>query len=204
MAVPEVFPGVNSEGCFFHMSKRLDLKVKQLGLMRRYTEDLVFRVRVKKLAALAFVPVGDIIPAYEALASTFLNDELQLLHYFEATWIGLPVAGRRMAPMFPLQMWNVLGRHQAGSTRTTNSLEAFHHSFNALISCHHPTIWKLLPALQKQQHLTMNTIHRICRGDTFRTSSKEAVRNQRLATIVLNYDSSNIDNTLKGITFNYL
>ena len=28
-----VFPGIGEEGCFFHMAKRLDLHVKQLGLM---------------------------------------------------------------------------------------------------------------------------------------------------------------------------
>ena len=45
-------------------------------------------------------------------------------------------------PEFPLQMWNVLDRDSAGSTRTTNALEAYHHSFNATISCQHPTIWR--------------------------------------------------------------
>ena len=56
-AVAEVFPGVGNDGCFFHLSKRLDYHVKQLGLTRKYTADASFRLRVKKLAALAFVCV---------------------------------------------------------------------------------------------------------------------------------------------------
>ena len=39
LAVPEVFPGVDSEGCFFHLSKRLDVHVKQLGLTRKYNNQ---------------------------------------------------------------------------------------------------------------------------------------------------------------------
>ena len=52
------------------------------------------RFRVKKLSALAFIPVEDLITVYEALADTFEEDELELISYFEATWIG-GVVGRK-------------------------------------------------------------------------------------------------------------
>ena len=133
--------------CFFHLSKRLDYHVKQLGLMVKYTDLVAFRIRVKCLAALAFLPVTDVIPGFESLAIAFLNDELPHLSYFETTWIGQSAGGRRLAHILPHQMWNVLDRTSIGSTRTTNSLEAFHHTFNALVSCQHPTVWKLLLAL---------------------------------------------------------
>ena len=163
-----------------------------------------FGIRLKKLAALAFIPLSDLVPTFERLAETFEDDELPILHYFERTWIGLPVGGRRLPPTFPHQMWNVLGRHFQGATRTTNSLESFHHSFNALIACQHPTIWKLLPSLQKQQNLTLNTLAKIYRGDTYRTSSTEALRNRRIINLIMNYNSENADDTLRGIAYNYL
>ena len=78
--------------------------------------------RVKKLSALAFIPVEDLITVYEALADTFEEDELELISYFEATWIG-GVVGRRQQrtpARFPAAMWNVVGRLFTGSTRTTN------------------------------------------------------------------------------------
>ena len=87
--------------------------------------------------------------------------------YFEPTWIGVTVgrrSGRRTAPIFPLAMWNVHGRHFTGTTRTTNALEAFHHAFNSLLSCKHPTIWVLLKAIHRQQALTDNTLAHIARG----------------------------------------
>ena len=82
-------------------------------------------------AALAFLPLADVIDAFEVLADTFEDDELPLLGYFEPTWIGVTVgrrSGRQTAPIFPLAMWNVHGRHFMGTTRTTNALESFHHA----------------------------------------------------------------------------
>ena len=204
LAMTDIFPGVGNDGCFFHLSKRLDVHVKQLGLMVKYTEDLEFHVRVKKLAALAFIPVADVVPVFESLATTFLNDELALLSYFESTWIGQSVGGRRLPPTFPLHMWNVLDRASTGSSRTTNSLEAFHHGFNSLISCQHATIWKLLPALEKQQNLTENIIQRTLRGDTFRPSTKEATRNARITNLLSNYTRATADSFLRGIAYNYM
>ena len=55
LAVAEVFPGIVSEDCYFHLAKRLAYHVKSLGLMEKYKNDADFRLRVTKLAALAFV-----------------------------------------------------------------------------------------------------------------------------------------------------
>ena len=53
----ELFPDVNIEGCFFHLCKHSDFKVKQLGLTNKYRSDADFKIRIKKLAALAFIPL---------------------------------------------------------------------------------------------------------------------------------------------------
>ena len=74
-----------------HLCKRLDFQVKRFGLMTKYQMNDQFKLRVKMLAALAFVPVSDVISTYESLAVTFLDDELPLLSYFELTWIGQEV-----------------------------------------------------------------------------------------------------------------
>ena len=34
--------------------------------MQKYKDDTNFRIRVKQLAALAFIPVADVIPAFES------------------------------------------------------------------------------------------------------------------------------------------
>ena len=79
--------------------------------MGNYKVDTEFRIIVKKLAALAFIPVAHVIPTFESIATQFLQDELPLLSYFEKTWIGAPVAGNRyLPPDLSIQMWNVLDR----------------------------------------------------------------------------------------------
>ena len=162
-----------------HLSKCLDVHV---GLSTKYKENFDFKFRVRKLAALAFIPVADLITTYEALADTFEDDELQLLVYFESTWIGAVVAGRRgrrSPPLFPHEIWNVVGRHHTGSSCTTNSLEAFHHAFNSLLTCQHPSIWILLKSLQREQALT-NTLACITRGDIKEPSALQRQRNTKI------------------------
>ena len=107
-AMVDELPEIGEEVYFFHLCKKLDFQVKELGLLSKYRVDDPFKLRVKKLAALAFVPVADVVAYFESLATTFLADELPLLAYFEGTWIGQSVGGRRLPPTFSHHMWNVL------------------------------------------------------------------------------------------------
>ena len=51
--------------------------------MTKYQTDPDFKLWVKKLAALAFLPLADVIDAFEVLADTFEDDELPLLGYLD-------------------------------------------------------------------------------------------------------------------------
>ena len=101
LAVVNLFPGVYVEGCFFHLCKRPDFHVKKLWLLARYQDDLEFKLRVKKLAAIVCLPLADVIDAYEVLADTFEfeDDGRLLLAYSSPTWIGAHVGrrGRRIS-----------------------------------------------------------------------------------------------------------
>lgn len=54
----------------------------------KYKEDESFRLNVKKLIALAFVPLDDILTAYDLIVNEFDDDADDFLDYFEKTWIG--------------------------------------------------------------------------------------------------------------------
>ena len=56
--------------------------------MPKYRQDDAFKLQVETLAALAFIRVSDLVATFESLPTSFLNDELRLLAYFENTWIG--------------------------------------------------------------------------------------------------------------------
>ena len=62
--------------------------VQNKELSTKYKDDECFRLNVKKLIALAFVPLGDIIIGYELIVEQFDDDADDLLDYFEKTWIG--------------------------------------------------------------------------------------------------------------------
>ena len=139
MKNPPVLDDVLLLTCLWRVTTSLSGFIVSVGLMPKYRQDDAFKLRVKKLAALAFIPVSDLVATFESLSTSFLNDELRLLAYFENTWIGQPVGGRRLPPLFPHHMWYVRDRSGTGSSRTTNALEAFHHAFNSLLTCQHPT-----------------------------------------------------------------
>ena len=56
----------------------------------KYQEDKCFYLNVKKLLALSFVPVSDVIKAFELIVNDFDDDADDFLGYFEKTWIGEP------------------------------------------------------------------------------------------------------------------
>ena len=75
-----------------------------------------------------------------------------------------------------------------------NILEACHHSFYALMSWQHPSLWTLLKSLRSQQALSQSTINDIHRGSTFTGSSKKRQSNERIEKLTSEYTS--------GITLN--
>ena len=60
-AIDTSFPGTNNKGCFFHFSQAIFRKIQSLGLQNRYKDDENFAHKVRMLAALAFVPLSDVI-----------------------------------------------------------------------------------------------------------------------------------------------
>ena len=71
----------------FHFSQAVRQQDQTNGLSTKYREDEYFRLNVKKLIALAFVPVDDVITAFNLVAEQFDDDTDDLIDYFEKTWI---------------------------------------------------------------------------------------------------------------------
>ena len=169
------------------LCKRLDFQVKELGLVPNYRQDYAYKLRVKKLAALAFIlRLGGNL---RVPLNLFINVELRLLAYFENTWIGQSVGERRLHRSFPHHTWNVRDISGTGSSRTTNDLEAFHHNFNSLLTCQHPIIWKLL---ESQQTLSRSTIFKIDRGTPpdLHYKREDGTRGTRTCCLLYRYSSN--------------
>ena len=103
-AIAQVFPQATVFGCLFHLCKSVFRHVQSANLQEQYLVDDEFRVNIRMIPALAFVPLDDIIPASEALSQHCEGNEEHILDYFEVNYIGELRRGRRRNPLFPHSM----------------------------------------------------------------------------------------------------
>ena len=121
------FPGARLQGCYFHLSQNIFKHVQHAGLQERYSTDLDFALEVRKLAALAFVPPGDVVDYFELLQDSFPVEAEPVIDYFEVNYIGLYQRnGRRKAAQFPIPLWNVHDATLDQEPRTNNNMEGWH------------------------------------------------------------------------------
>lgn len=155
-----VFPTARLQGCFFHFTQAIMRKIAESGLKKRYETDADFALRCRYLAALAFLPVEQVVDAFERLteedAAIFPQELEPVLDYFEDTWIGRYQRGRRnrRAPRFDLQLWNCFDAAMQNMPKTNNAVEGWHHSFEATVNTVHANVYRLFNALKKEQVLT--------------------------------------------------
>ena len=171
-AVRQVFGNnVVVVGCLFHLGQCVYRKVIQLGLSDQYQQDADLRLKCKMLVSLAFIPAVDVIAAFETLAGDIPDDDdlEPLFDYFEDTWIGWPSrrGGARKNPTFPINVWSIHDRVTEGLPRTNNSVEGWHHAFQRTVGLNHPTIYKLVEAMQLEQTHTEDIITQIAQGRLF-------------------------------------
>ena len=84
----------------------------------------------------------------------------ELLAYVDTTYIqgsyrpaqtgDLVFKMRRTPPAFPPSLWNVHGPTLNNNPRTNNLCERWNSKFFHLIGHHHPSIWRLISALQEE------------------------------------------------------
>ena len=105
------------------------------------------RKAYKMVAALPFVPIGDIDMAWRFLKPTLPSDMAHFASYVENTWIGNSASG----PLFDQWSWN---QHEAvldNLSRSSNIAEGWHDGFKTLVGCTNPAMWKFLECLMLEQ-----------------------------------------------------
>ena len=77
-----------------------------------------------------------------------------MLDYFEDTYIRrFRRSTPRGPPLFPIELWNMFNRTPEELPRTNNNIEAWHNSFQANVSSTHPTFWKFLDVLLREERI---------------------------------------------------
>ena len=70
-------------GCLFHFGQCIWRNIQSHGLQNKYQADKSFYLNIKKLIALSFVPISDVIKAFELIVDDFDDDAEPFLDYFE-------------------------------------------------------------------------------------------------------------------------
>lgn len=199
LAFSDCFPRAKISECFFHFCQSVWRHVQQCGLQREYNMNAEFAVHVRMLNALAFVPEGDVVVAYEELVKSNYydaNEEILsgLLAYFELTWVGTTSRSRkrRNQPIFAISMWNYYDTVMSDDIKSNNNIEGWHNSFNGKVKIRHANIGKFLNVIKAEQNLSELLIAQMDTGlhvaATRRTKYQQF--NERLKNIVLSYDAN--------------
>lgn len=200
---PTVFSQIRNKGCYFHFKQaflRFVKSNKDLYQLYRDTDEPNFQVYIQLFATLAFVPLPDVVNAYnELIGSKFIMDNLiafqSLLSYFERTWIGAPHStrgnGYRRPALYSLDRWNHYDSIINDEHKTNNHIEGWNRSFSDGMPGDHPNIWNFINHLKDEQQLmdqAANTSHRA--NPPYRRK-QDVARLKRLKELVENYDPTN-------------
>ena len=66
-ALNQTYPGIPQVGCLFHLPKNVFRCVQGIGLQQNYLTDPLFRGNIRMIHALSFVPVQEVILAFDEL-----------------------------------------------------------------------------------------------------------------------------------------
>ncbi|CAF3834472.1 unnamed protein product [Rotaria sordida] len=206
-SIKELLPNVSHKGCLFHFGQNVWRHVQDNSLSKKYQEDDTFRTNVKKLIALAFLPLNDIINGFDLIAAEFDDDDdtENLLNYFEKTWVGEKKrrgVGRKK-PLFDHKLWNIYDRVIANLPRSNNAVEGWHHAFANRVAISHPTVAKLTEKIRLEQSKFEIDITQLLQGHQPKPK-KACYRkiDERISRLVLGYDQLQIDQYLKNISSN--
>ena len=120
--------------------------------------DPKFGLQLRMIAALAFVPPRTwLIPLmyfvllFEISMMEMLMKCLTISRILTlVAFLGMPP---RRPPLFPIELWNRFHRTADELSRTNNNIEAWRNSFQANVSSTHPTFWKFLDVLLREERI---------------------------------------------------
>ena len=187
-SIKRIYPNVQVYLCYFHFKQCLWRKIQELGWQARYASDHDFALSCRKVAALAFLPVDDVSEGFELLQD---EEELDaLLDYVEPTYIGRRRGrnGRREAPTYRVEDWNVRERTLNGQHRTNNASEGLHNAMAGCIGVAHPGLYKLIKQFKKEENLARRKVLEANIGNARLQDKKYVTKESNLLALVTDYN----------------
>ena len=205
-SVKRRFPNVQIAGCFFHLGQTIWRKICNQGQRNLFLQNENFRLHIKMLTCLSFLPPPQVPEGFEALQESDGYDPQTMdatYDFFEDNYVGrLLRNGNRRVPRFPIRSWNSYMRLQDNVPRTNNAVEGWHTAFQGSLQSSHPTTWKLIQALQKEENLQRVRYHGIMAGEPQARKKKYVTLERRIQTVVNDRQNRSLLEYLRGISYN--
>ncbi|KRZ82885.1 hypothetical protein T08_1539 [Trichinella sp. T8] len=154
-AVQVSFPGVQVQGCYFHLCQAVLRKLTDLGLRTRYLREAETKKIIKMLMATAFLPLNEVPEAVDLLGRDVTGSVAALFEYFREEW---------MTPN-RMPLWNV------------------YHVKNQQTGKRHLTFYELLRLLIDEQGSTETLLEQVTSGRV--TASHLRAKNSKYEDVQL-------------------
>jgi len=150
-------------GCFYHLTQSTWRKIQNLGMTDLYKSDEEFRLFCGQLDALALLPLDQVKEGMAYIRKYIHPGAEDLVVYFDNTYVSgqfrrRKMTGRRigfklqrMPPAYPPNTWNCFDTTMDNGARTNNICKGWNNGFANLVGQDHPSIWKLIENLQKEE-----------------------------------------------------
>ena len=179
-ALTDIFPNIETMGCWFHFVNAVIKKLRKVGLTDEYTTNPVIRGVLKSLMCLPLLPAEEIEASFILLKDSLSPGDRRrlrpLLRYMRRFWLN-QIGPERMS---------VYGSRE----RTNNGSESFHASLKRQVGVH-PSLFNHLPKLKRIAENVAHEIGRVRNGLPIRRKQKSEVvtNNKRIANCVAKLDA---------------
>lgn len=178
-SIKQILKPIKMNGCLFHFGNIIWRKIQSLGYANIYRNDLNYRMFVKKLLLLSYVPISDVKLGFNQLTQPFnkLKHYNDIICYFYKNFI----TENNKNETKKIEFWNCYERIIEKIPTTTNSLEAWHKSLNRTIII--KTISTCLTKLKNEEKKTRILTDNLKYGK----SKSRKIYNKQILTICENY-----------------
>uniref|UniRef100_A0AC35GXW7 Uncharacterized protein n=1 Tax=Panagrolaimus sp. PS1159 TaxID=55785 RepID=A0AC35GXW7_9BILA len=146
-----VYPTIVPRLSQFHLSQSIMKKVKKEHLLNTYETDDEFKIAIRALAALPYLPLNLIRRGFQVLEQRCPDDAEPVYMYFKNTYIQ---TRRGREPRFPPVLWNQHDAVLVDLGRTNNALEAYNLNLKMHLTAYHPPLSRVIEVLKAEEDNT--------------------------------------------------
>jgi hypothetical protein len=189
-------------GCFFHLTQTFWRRIQKDGYSKIYKENCKFNLDIKMIIALCFVPDYCVEKDFCILLEYFLNTNtdkyvVDFLFWFENNYICNNSYIKIDKLGVKYFIWSFFSNVVSKKVKTSNSLEGWHRSLNAQVSCKNPNFFEVFKILQCEQNiLEVKLLQNLY------TSNYDCALESKLFKVCVEYDAMIGIEYLKAIGYN--